>query len=208
MSNYWNTVLVHHPLGVLSYAFLPAVVTLISIAWLGRRALPPRWLRRANGWLWAVTGVGLVMAAIGELACGGLRAEEMNCLSQEKELSLALLLYAEDWDERLPPADRWRSAAAAREGDHGKVLMRYRCPSDERPFAYAVNRNVAGAVPDWDKVKPAETVMIAEHPARGPNDTTASLSPEAFRHRGSTNVAYLDGHVIRANAHVASRLRW
>ncbi|MGC8832728.1 MAG: DUF3352 domain-containing protein, partial [Armatimonadota bacterium] len=50
----------------------------------------------------AVLGAGIALTNARE------KARQATCMSNMKQLALAMLQYAQDWDEKLPPANRWR----------------------------------------------------------------------------------------------------
>ncbi|MCS6923457.1 MAG: hypothetical protein NZM10_03675, partial [Fimbriimonadales bacterium] len=61
-------------------------------------------------------------------------------MSNLKQLSLAMLTYAADYDDRLPPAPRWSDSIAARIRDP----ITFRCPSvPPGKFGYAMNSRLS-----------------------------------------------------------------
>lgn len=204
MPHYWNVVLVHHPLGMLWPLVVLAIVVTAVIGTLRRRRQPPRWLVRANMVLWIGGLLGVVMSVVGEIACAGLVAEETQCRSALKELAAGILMYSQDWDERLPPSDRWFDVVRAKAGEG---TLPHPCPAYSGTYAYAMNRLVAG-LPLARIEAPADTVFLVEHPCRRPNETTTTMSPQAYRHGQCTNVAFVDGATKRRCTNHTAVLRW
>lgn len=204
MGHYWNAVLVHHPLGLLWPLTIAAVIATAILGSLRRRGTPPRWFVRLNALLWAGGLLGVVMAVVGEMACAGLMSEEQECRSALKELGTGLLLYSQDWDDRMPPADRWFDVVRDKAGEG---TYPHACPAYEGTYAFAMNRFAAGASLAGADA-PAETLFLVEHPCRGPNETTAQIHPKAFRHWESANVVFLDGHARSCRRGQQHALRW
>lgn len=137
-----------------------------------------------------VLGAGVAMPV---LAQAKERARQATCLSNMKQLSIAMLNYAHDWDGKLPPASRWRSALLPYAKNEGV----FRCPSDKDKrhlSSYAMNRRLSERAVS-QVIRPAETVMLFETSAGedNPSDEGQSLAP---RHSGKAGVAYVDGHVM------------
>ena len=179
------------------------------------------------------------------------KARQTACLSNLKQLTLAFLMYAQDWDETFPPAwycsDGWThlfswdfyfdwSSWPPKVGDglitpYTKSGQIHQCPSFKGvetwgwPYTgYAYNTSYIGATPEdyamggckrptpasLAEIKnPVETVLLAysafcynNRPAgnnylRAPSDGIYSwIGPNVhFRHNGTANVAFCDGHV-------------
>jgi prepilin-type processing-associated H-X9-DG protein len=122
------------------------------------------------------------------------RASMAQCLSNVKQLALGYLMYASDYDERMPLADKWCDGIYPYIRNE-EVL---RCPADDEQWSYAMNykasRQSLGLVE-----RPAETIILFEtEPSRknaydeeGMPGTTIA-NPE--RHGGQNVFAYVDGH--------------
>lgn len=121
------------------------------------------------------------------------------CLSNVKQRSLALIMYAEDANERFPGRVRWMDATAVylrpsssvdKSGDRDRDL---RCPSVfRRGYGYAFDAVLS------EKKSPAQPEAVplvydSSNLARNASDGVTSL-PRPARHDGKDNVAYADGH--------------
>lgn len=132
------------------------------------------------------------------------KARQTACLSNIKQISLCLIMYSNDWDERLPPPERWSEAVLPYLRDR-KLLA---CPSVPKlSCGYALNRALGGDV--FPKLqRPPEVVLLFESD-RGWN---AAGGPEALveepRHAGGENFAYADGHCRWVKEEDISRLEW
>ena len=113
--------------------------------------------------------------------------------SNLKQLSLAIVQYAQDNDLKLPDADKWvdeimpyvKSEAVFRDPS---------APAGEK-WSYAFNRNLSGV--SLAKLDiPATTVMLFESNSgvKNANDTGESI-PVPGHHEGGTDYALADGHV-------------
>jgi hypothetical protein len=132
-------------------------------------------------------------------------AHKAVCLSNVKNISLALQMYMADNNDRLPAADNWC-------GDFEDYVRNYDvfvCPvADYLDCAYAYNSDLSGA--DLASfADPMSTVAFFESDlgwnASGlPQDI---LAPEP-RHLDGDNYGYLDGHAtwVPRNAHPGSPL--
>ncbi|NLO73792.1 MAG: DUF1559 domain-containing protein [candidate division WS1 bacterium] len=180
------------------------------------------------------------------------KATQTSCLANVKQLGLAMLMYAHDYDDMLPPGDYYTGAAWDQEwawdffvdysvypatwklgfiGPYTQNEQLAVCPSliganaFGRPSSgYAYNAYLAGMGKDaggaytpptcmLDRINhPAETVLLADSAAwsswtseliqnnilRAPNDPMRAAwgtGPNVhFRHNGSANICYTDGH--------------
>jgi len=140
------------------------------------------------------------------LAAAKQRAMEINCLNNEKQLALAIKIYAGDNTNCLPVATSWCDAIRTEAGS----TRIFKCPAG-RPSSqcdYAFNDKLGGM--DESKIDP-QTVMIFESD-RGWN---ASGGPEALlatpRHRshgGDVVVGFADGSVRTVPRAQLGTLRW
>jgi prepilin-type processing-associated H-X9-DG protein len=118
-------------------------------------------------------------------------AERRSCQSNLKQLSTALLMYMQDYDERFPPADRWTPNLQP----YIKNNSVYKCPSDPKPHGYAMNKNLSrGSLADVER--PAEITALFESNLHRPSaNGTATAVAKPPRHMGGNNYAFIDGHV-------------
>lgn len=117
--------------------------------------------------------------------------EANECLSNVKQIVLGFLMYAQDHDEHLPPADKWM--------DEMYPYMRneeiLRCPeAPELGYGYAFNADLSGA--NLDEIdNPSEIVLIFDSRLGTRN---AAGGPEALadppRHNDGNNYGFVDGH--------------
>jgi len=162
----------------------------------------------------AVAGVALmvmpVMAAIlfPVFARAREKARQASCMSNLKQIGLAQLMYATDYDDVLAPADDWpgRLMPYMRNED---ILV---CPADSRadphsygewPLSYTMNGWVGGhalgaisSPPETALVYDGTRVYATEEPAI------------EFRHNAGANVAFVDGHVKWLSERHWGEVRW
>lgn len=131
--------------------------------------------------------------------CGGTNeVEEQSrlCVDHLKKTTLALLMYAQDYDETLPTRSvPWADALSP----YAKSEYLYRCPTvyaqDRTAYGYALN----AALPDthlgqWGNPDFVPAFYDSTTLTRSAVDHVTSL-PAPGRHLGVNNIAYLDGHV-------------
>ncbi len=180
------------------------------------------------------------------------KARQTSCLSNLKQNALAMLMYAQDYDEAFPLAyyydtgfsQEWAwdahvdyltgVAEAGLIGPYTRNQQLNQCPSFRavswgRPYTgYAYNTSYIGggqfegpgytirpAARLGEVQSPSETVLLADSAywdtllvngiagnnyLRSPQDPYNYVGPNVhFRHNGTANVAYCDGHAKAAN---------
>jgi len=130
------------------------------------------------------------------------KARQAACLSNAKQLCLAFLMYAQDWDEALP-GENWVEDIYP----YCKNRAIYTCPSrPDLPVAYAMNEKLLGAKLDA-VTRPSEIALIFESnvggasPVGGPDEV-----PLEGVHNGGINVGFVDGHCKWLTAEAAREL--
>jgi prepilin-type processing-associated H-X9-DG protein len=167
--------------------------------------------RRVFKWLGAVCAVLTLVGFASIFADAFLSSTIMHqlsvCRSNMKNLGTALLMYAQDWSETLPPEQSWDKAAISTIKPE-EVGTAFKCPSANSPFGYGYNRAL-------DKMKlgrvesPAETVLLLEQDAMSRNSVGDKASqPATHRHTGGNNIGFCDGHCNWTNSYSEKKLRW
>jgi prepilin-type processing-associated H-X9-DG protein len=152
--------------------------------------IPPGTLKSLGGMgTAAVLGAGVALPV---LTKARERAHEATCMNNMKQLAAAMMMYAQDWDGKLPPANRWRDAIKAYVKNDGV----FRCPSDPDKThlcSYAMNRRLSGQPINRFR-NPGSIVLLFESvdTAENPNSFGEGL---VLRHNGKGCFAFLDGHV-------------
>lgn len=150
--------------------------------------------------VWQLAAIGVVVIALALVVRPFLRDSRpvpyhpFSCLSNLKQSSLALLMYASDENDRFPPRDHWMDASYP----YTKSELVWHCPVlPKGVYGYAFN-----AALDRAKIPkvPEGTPLLYDSvdPVRNASDLCASL-PLPGRHGnpkegGANNVAYADGH--------------
>ncbi len=121
------------------------------------------------------------------------RAQQATSQSNLKQLSLGIIQYTQDNDEKLPDADKWVDEIMP----YVKTEAIFRDPSAPagEKWSYAFNRTLSRA-PLSRLDNPASTVMLFESSkgTKNASDTGESV-PNPGRHSGGTDYALADGHV-------------
>jgi len=148
----------------------------------------------------AVVGVLLCLVVVGAVlfplfarATGGGRTA---CLSNMKQCATAVRLYAEDHDDRLPPALSWMDATR----QVAQTDYVFACPdlarTNPQSYGYAMNLTVSDVNTALED-QPADTVLLFESVLLARNACSGFYGlPDPPRHGGNC-VAFLDGHVAR-----------
>jgi hypothetical protein len=129
------------------------------------------------------------------------KAQQANCLSNVRQLSLGVLMFAEDHQGKLPNADRW--ADEIMPYVHDKNV--FRCPVQREKDAisgYAFNRALSGRN-TAEIGNPADMVVIFESDQGWNASGDISALPAEPRHNRGEDYGFVDGHakwVARDNA--------
>ena len=120
------------------------------------------------------------------------KARQSGCLSSIKQISLAFLIYENDYDSHLPPlGSNWNSIL--KEYKIGDGMLH--CPNVEnsKDPTYALNKNLAGL--NVNNVKnPENTILIFESKPGKNLFGTSELLPKYPRHFDGDEYGFLDGH--------------
>lgn len=128
------------------------------------------------------------------------KARQTSCLSNVKQMTLAGTMYAQDYDENLPPQYLNGRAWYQLIEPYLKNEQILRCPSsDYENYAYGWNRYVdpgySTSLAQFDR--PAETLLCAD--ATGAYRRVLYSSPGSTtyvdpRHNEGANIGLMDGH--------------
>ena len=141
----------------------------------------------------------LIFAALARprlCGCGG-----PSCSSNIKQVGLALLVYAQDWDNVLPGED-WADQILP----YLQNPQVFVCPARTRlPVGYAMNRELAHR--DVNTIsRPEETVLVFDSDLGGSNPIGGPEAvPEYGVHGSGLNLCLANGHMRWARAGEA---RW
>ncbi len=191
----------------LIYLIIPAVIIHLISA-VAKIPADKVVFRRIATAMYLLAAVGFAFAIWDVFICARVKARDITCEENLQALGRALTTYSSDWDNTFPPASKWYDAAQTHmQSDmKGQII---RCPASRYQFTYALNAAVGGT--SENKVNtPAETVMIFECDATGPNacGNKDCITPER-RHYGRLNFTYMDGHANSINmASSNSKMIW
>lgn len=132
-------------------------------------------------------------------------ARAATSMSNLKQIALAILIYAQAHNDRLPDAGRWAEeilplwvdpkASAAEKERSSKSLFRDPSAPEGQDWTYAFNQNLSG-LPLSSLKDPANTVLVFESTTALKNAADAGPSlPRPGRHSGGSHYAFADGHV-------------
>lgn len=126
--------------------------------------------------------------------------EKTGCAENLRKLHNAIMMYASDWDDTLPPAGRWMTVLTTGEERKAQDGILH-CPQAGKlgtaQYGYAMNAALSGK--KWrqiDQKEHARTPLIYDSSDLGINAHYDFTSlPNPGRHSGHNNILYLDGHV-------------
>ncbi|WP_309686853.1 hypothetical protein [Armatimonas sp.] len=156
-------------------------------------------IRKQLGCMAAAVLIGLPLSCelLHDFASARVKAQQTHCRANLKQLSAALLRYADAHKRHLPDADHWREAIQPylKPGEENLA-----CPNAKVGDGYAMEPRLSDA--DLDTLEFAsQTILLYETDA--PNQKPRPLVAE-LRH-GAPNTAFADGYVKYAySAHQKS----
>ncbi len=153
----------------------------------------------------ALAGCACLALAVAALYFVGVKVEERRqqaersssrCLINVKQLSTAMLMYAQDWDDRFPPAEMWSRELMP----YVKNAPIFQCPiAPQISSGYAMNTRLS-KLPLSSMASPASVPGLFDSSA-GVSDATGRLTSFTPRHLSDQGafgtVGFADGHAKR-----------
>jgi len=133
----------------------------------------------------------IVAVSIPALVRARERAQASVCITNLKQLNMALNMYSADYDQRFPLKDNWNESLQPYYKKRSVLI----CPSvgDGTP-SYGANDLIAG-IQQSDVKSPFALVSFFDS-IPGLNESGGEeLLPSPPRHLGRNNVGFVDGHV-------------
>lgn len=118
-------------------------------------------------------------------------ARRVSCQSNLKQIALGLMMYTQDYDEKLPPAKGWIDLLKP----YMKTDYVFKCPevTDPKGYGYAYNSKLSQkSIAILDNVAYTTAIYETSVLKRNAYGMGENL---AFRHEGGANYAFADGHV-------------
>ena len=148
------------------------------------------------------------------------KARFTACLSNVKTTTLATIQYAQDWDEKYPPAKRWMTNLepyinGAALDPSKKSVSRFRLPvydfhcpnvaprhAESDKYGYALNSLLNGkSIREVDAPGKFPMIYDSKNTQKNASDPFKSV---AYRHLHAASVGYADGHARSERAKTAS----
>lgn len=142
--------------------------------------------------------LGLFLPAVVK---GRSAADTVVCINNVKQINLAILMYASDNKDKLPPAATWCDAIQQELGSPAPLVCK-RDKSGARS-SYAFNRSLGGM--ELSKLKP-DTVMVFE--CAGGWNAVGGRNNIRTHHDQRYVVGFVDGSVQQVTASRLATLRW
>ncbi len=158
-----------------------------------------------------VSGVMLlllpIMAALllPALAKAKSRAQSIQCMNNVKQLNLALIMYANDHKDVLPPADEWCDLIKPYTG--GSEVMYHCVAQPQGRCSYSFNASLSNRKVT-EITAPARTVLIFSS-AEGWNQSGGSENVKPHQHGGRVvSLGFADGHAELQSPNRMTSLDW
>jgi prepilin-type processing-associated H-X9-DG protein len=132
------------------------------------------------------------------------KAKQVSCLANMKQVTLAILIYASDNDDRTPPPDTWTDAIEP----YYKSADMLKCPEAwGLDCGYAMNGAITPEV--WSALRrPEEAVLLFESDLGWNGHGGEEALPAEPRHAGGDNYGFADGHCRWVRRGVESGFQW
>lgn len=117
------------------------------------------------------------------------------CQSNLRQAMTAMLQYAQDYDERFPPADKWCTVSEPYVKDMGV----FRCPAVKEGYGYAMNYKLSRVTmalidePGWTVCQFDSKLLHLNAYDKGKQAGASATWPP--RHDNLINYSFADGHV-------------
>jgi len=168
-----------------------------------------RWLQRRKDGLKASIFGTLLLIQIGAVVYTWWDGEQaqrrrtapLECLSNVKQMGLAMMQYEQDNDSTMPPASTWADSLKPYD-----KFVKFHCPMARNAYGYAMNASLAGK--SIAKLRhPGQTVVIFESDQNNRNAYGGHAEVAPNRHRGSS-YAFADGHAKILPPRGLSTVKW
>jgi prepilin-type processing-associated H-X9-DG protein len=119
-------------------------------------------------------------------------AQKAVCLSNMKQVSLAMQMYLADNEDGFPPADQWVAALS----DYRKNEEVLKCPDDESDAACSYAMNAALDGKSMTSIRDPVSVVVFFETANPGDNPVGDVSDVVSdgRHDGGANYGFADGH--------------
>jgi prepilin-type processing-associated H-X9-DG protein len=144
-------------------------------------------------WIMLLTSLWLIFAGVFHIACAATKAKETKCLANLMQLGTATMMYVQDHNETLPPAENWEDALKP------YLKTSLRCPSVKLGMSYAMNKALSKKKLE-ELERPADVVLFFE----SDNGTTVAQR----RHGSNLGFTFADGHAKRISKNNQKVLVW
>jgi hypothetical protein len=179
--------------GIILFASVPAIIGGFLIVSGIMRFKARRFGLLIGLLIWIFTGylVGIILQNISDIEARG------RDLLNIKNLGLALMMYAEDYDGYLPQGGNWVDATYPYDAKDWKI---FQCPADKSlsRSSYAFNANLGGK--KLEDIKNPNTIILA-YETNNPGDNPVGIGkdfPPRERHK---SLAQYGGVAVFADGH-------
>lgn len=133
-------------------------------------------------------------------------ANNSTCQTNVHQLSTTLTMYAQDWDETLPPSAHWADAALTLKP---VTVKTFHCPEAKSPYSYVFNKHL-DRLRLRDVSEPSQIPMVYEGYSVEFNAASDGKAiPPALRHNvDATIIGFADGHSKRFRESTLGELNW
>jgi len=130
-------------------------------------------------------------------------------MSNLKEVGMAVLTYAQDYDETFPRSTEWSDLLQGPRPSGEKIGLfdkSLHCPSSSTPWGYGYSRGIS-AKKIAQLEEPARTVLFFDANS-SLRSFSGGISDTADRHIGGSNFVFADGHAKWQNRLTIHDLIW
>lgn len=153
-----------------------------------------RWRLQPTGELKAVES-GVDLQAMMADGVAGQDPDE-TCKENLRALAMGMLMYQQDYDGKMPIADRWCDGVQA----YVPNMTVFTCPADDGEYSYAMNYKLSRLHEAKIEFASSTITLFESEPSRknawdGKEAFPGTSIADPPRHKGHNNFAWADGHV-------------
>ena len=114
------------------------------------------------------------------------KARETTCISNQKQIATAVMMYTQEHDEKMPGDNMWKDIRFVSE-------WVFKCPKNDvlGTVSYGYNEQVKG-LGLGEILAPTDTILTAD----ASKEIITSLDDIAFRHSGKAVTSFVDSHIV------------
>jgi hypothetical protein len=163
-----------------------------------------------------VSGGILAILACSLLVAGKFQriSNHASCMKNQIQIGTAMIMYSQDWDDRLPPSRHWADSVLPYIISRGKVdelphdAAVFHCPSSQAPSSYLFHISLDQFARNRI-AHPEKKPMVYEQDGTVFNAVgDGQKIPPLYRHEGQTQILFVDSHTKSYTPEAERDIQW